>query len=105
MTNWVDSAYTCCGTPLFRAPEVWKDEEQSTKVDIWSLFITFLWLANTRGFRTASILARPAWTKIQVIGYEKGVSKTVRLLRDKGNEYPDIRESASQALRLLEESE
>ena len=28
---------TCCGTPLYTAPEIWQNRPYTTKVDIWSL--------------------------------------------------------------------
>lgn len=108
LSNWVDNSNTYCGTPLFRAPEIWKHEEQSTKVDVWSLFVTFLWLANTRGFRTTSGhlgVGRHLWLKVQSVGYLAGISKAVSALRNMGAEYPEQRPSAREALNLLGEAE
>ena len=108
LSNWVDNSISCCGTPLFRAPEIWKHEEQSSKVDVWSLFVTFLWVANTRGFRTTSEhlgAGRHLWLKVQSVGYLAGISKAVSALRDMGAENPEQRPSAREALNLLEEVE
>jgi serine/threonine protein kinase len=107
VSNWVKDSSTCCGTPLFRAPEIWKHEEQSPKVDVWALFVTFLWVANIRGFRTGAPtgFGPYIWAKVQSVGYLKGISKTVSMLRDMGAEDPELRPSASEALDLLEESE
>ncbi|KAK0642929.1 kinase-like domain-containing protein [Cercophora newfieldiana] len=44
-------ARTVAGTEPFMAPEVFHRQPQSTKVDIWSLFATFIWIHNTEEFR------------------------------------------------------
>jgi len=44
-------ARTVAGTEPFMAPEVFNRQEQTTKVDIWSLFATYIWIHNTEGFR------------------------------------------------------
>lgn len=44
-------AKTCVETPFFMAPEIIHGEKQTHKVDVWSLFITFLWLLDIHGFR------------------------------------------------------
>ncbi|RMJ24129.1 hypothetical protein PHISP_04995 [Aspergillus sp. HF37] len=107
ISNWVEDSSTCCGTPLFAAPEIWKREEQSPKVDVRAIFVTFLWLVNIRGSRTSGPNGFDPyfWAKVQSVGYLKGISKTVSMLRDMGAENPELRPSASQALGLLEESE
>lgn len=47
-------ATTHSGTPLYMAPEMFLNGEQTHKVDVWSLFVTIIWTLNTRGFREAS---------------------------------------------------
>lgn len=44
-------ARTVAGTEPFMAPEVFHRKSQTTKVDIWSLFATYIWIHNTEGFR------------------------------------------------------
>lgn len=44
-------ARTVAGTEPFMAPEVFHRQSQSTKVDIWSLFATYIWIHNTEQFR------------------------------------------------------
>lgn len=108
VSNWVADSYTFCGTPLFQAPEIWKHLNQTPKVDIWSLFVSFLWIANIHGFRTACQLARMnkcIWEKVEEVGSLKGVSRTVALLHHMGAENPHRRPSASESLRLLGKSQ
>ncbi|KAK4134988.1 kinase-like protein [Trichocladium antarcticum] len=42
------------GTPLYMAPEVYIGGSQTSKADIWSLFVTILWTMNAGGFREIS---------------------------------------------------
>lgn len=42
------------GTPLYMAPEVYIGGNQTSKADIWSLFVTILWTMNAGGFREIS---------------------------------------------------
>ncbi|KAL8815773.1 MAG: hypothetical protein Q9223_005125 [Gallowayella weberi] len=48
-------ASTSVGTPLYKAPELAKRPElQSSKMDIWSLMVTMLWVLDIESFRMAS---------------------------------------------------
>lgn len=105
LANWVDNSFTHCGTNLFRAPEISKDLEHTAKVDVWSLFVTYLWVANTGGFRVATKHLRECrsiWAEVRRACNAKGVSKTLSTIRDMGAEDPDERLSASDALDLFE---
>ena len=51
LSNDPKLARTVAGTEPFMAPEVYHRREQSTKVDIWSLFATVVWVRNTQEFR------------------------------------------------------
>ena len=46
LSNFANSARTFAGSELYGAPELWNSHlgEQTTKMDIWSLFVTLLWL-------------------------------------------------------------
>ncbi|KAM0426329.1 hypothetical protein ACHAPT_008369 [Fusarium lateritium] len=39
------------GTPGFMAPEVIREGIQTPKVDVWSLYMTMLWILDDKGFR------------------------------------------------------
>jgi len=45
------AAATYAGIPIFMDPEIVQGGNQTPKVDVWSLFVTMLWCANTGGFR------------------------------------------------------
>ncbi|KAK0705655.1 kinase-like domain-containing protein [Lasiosphaeris hirsuta] len=51
LSNDPKLARTVAGTEPFMAPEVFHRQPQSTKVDIWSLFATYIWVYNTQRFR------------------------------------------------------
>lgn len=44
-------AATLSGTPLYMALEMFNNGEQTHKVDVWSLFVTMLWVLNISRFR------------------------------------------------------
>lgn len=105
LANWVDDSFTRCGTGLFWAPEISSGLEYTAKVDVWSLFITYLWLANAGGFRVSTRHikeCRLIWAEVQHVCNMKRVSQTVSTIRNMGAEDPDKRLSASEALELLE---
>jgi len=49
--NRAINAASLVGSPLFMAPEIYQGRNQTSKVDVWSLFITLVWILNTGGFR------------------------------------------------------
>lgn len=54
LSNESAQARTFAGTPVFMAPEVYDRLLQSCTADIWSLFVTIVWIYNVDGFRTYS---------------------------------------------------
>jgi len=48
------SAHTFVGSPLYTAPEMFRRGKQTHKVDVWSLFVTMVWVLDVRGFRQKS---------------------------------------------------
>ena len=47
-------AETRCGTENYYAPEIFHRDPHNSKADVWSLYVTMVWLMNTRGFRHMS---------------------------------------------------
>lgn len=54
LCNRVIDAATLAGSPLFMAPEMFQEGGQTHKVDVWSLFVTMLWILNAGEFRQRS---------------------------------------------------
>jgi len=52
VSNFQSVAQTIkAGSPLFMAPEVFNGGKQTSKADIWSLFVTIVWTLDSCGFR------------------------------------------------------
>ncbi|KAB5585219.1 kinase-like domain-containing protein [Coniochaeta sp. 2T2.1] len=51
LSNNPELAVTVAGTEPFMAPEVFNCQEQTSKIDIWSLFATVVWVKNVDNFR------------------------------------------------------
>ncbi|KAK4183367.1 kinase-like domain-containing protein [Podospora australis] len=56
LSNDPDLAVTAAGTEPFMAPEIFHQQKQTTKVDIWSLFATVAWMRNSQFRDTCSRL-------------------------------------------------
>ncbi|KAL8986085.1 MAG: hypothetical protein Q9177_004256 [Variospora cf. flavescens] len=65
LCNQYSQPTSMVGTAPYMAPEVHEGEEQTPKVDIWSLSVTMLWILDTGGFR--QILASSKGKKPQYI--------------------------------------
>lgn len=42
---------TCCGTPIYMAPEIWAGKEYNEKVDIWSMGVVMYLLYDIVWYR------------------------------------------------------
>ncbi|KAM3556826.1 hypothetical protein MY1884_004841 [Beauveria asiatica] len=104
LSNWQHGARTFCGTPQFAAPEMYKREEQTSAVDMWSLFMTIAWTLDLCGYRSFNwqdysqqlqwviVLARNHWEylydvqELVVIDYTKRATAAQMLIKVfKGN--------------------
>jgi serine/threonine protein kinase len=54
LCNRVVDAATFAGTRLYMAPEMFRKGGQTSKLDVWSLFVTMLWTLDVGGFRQMS---------------------------------------------------
>lgn len=59
LSNDPGLARTAAGTEPFMAPEVFNRQKQTTKVDIWSLFATIVWMRSDEFRRTCSQYRAP----------------------------------------------
>ena len=51
LCNCIAAAQTIAGSPIFMAPEFHSGSQQTSKVDVWSLFVTLAYAMNASGFR------------------------------------------------------
>ncbi|KAK3343493.1 kinase-like domain-containing protein [Lasiosphaeria hispida] len=103
LSNDPKLARTVAGTEPFMAPEVFHRQPQSTKVDIWSLFATYIWVYNTQGFRRLC-------TRFGAGKIHDWLNQIARLpehsrVRNMANFNPKTRPSASDQLKTLDADE
>ncbi|MCJ1393952.1 hypothetical protein MMC18_006829 [Xylographa bjoerkii] len=96
LCNAVDRALSYVGTEIFMPPEVLQNagQEQTTKVDVWSLWATIVWGDNLEGFREKRLEG-----PVQVIAtIAAAASKAPWPLPMMGVVRPEERASAAQIL-------
>ncbi|KAI1372778.1 kinase-like protein [Hypoxylon crocopeplum] len=89
------------GTPAYMAPEMGV-EFQSNKLDIWSLFMTLVWVFNFDEFRDkVRTLAQPGTLTVK----DKAITSYLMKYRHMAEECPGDRASAAQMLLQLYDGE
>lgn len=51
LCNRANNAITFAGSQIYMAPEMFSGGFQTTKLDVWSLFVTLVWALDFEGFR------------------------------------------------------
>ena len=85
------------GTPIYMAPEVWEHLKQTTKADIWSLYITMLWVLDVNGFRQAC-LRFTDFDDVRTIVIEASKQENLARIRSMADPNPITRASAAEML-------
>ena len=98
LSNRVISAKTHAGTPLYMAPEVYYKGRQSSAADIWSLFVTIMWVLDVRGFREKSQKFEGYPQVSAVVQDASSPSGALSAICEMGRVDPDKRASAAQML-------
>lgn len=92
------SAYTRgVGTPIYMAPEVWEHGKQTTKADIWSLYVTMLWVLDVKGFRRACLDFKD-FQEVRITVVEALKQESPFRIRRMANPNPTKRASAAEML-------
>ncbi|KAK2812448.1 hypothetical protein FQN50_001449 [Emmonsiellopsis sp. PD_5] len=91
------SAHSQVGSPLFMAPEVYRGQAQTHKVDVWSLFVTMLWLVDVNGFRQASMKFKAADDVVKAVSSATSNEKFSKI-QEMVIVNPEERASAAQIL-------
>lgn len=95
LCNLTANAETKVGTPIFMAPEILHGR-QSSKSDVWSLFVTMLWTLGVPQFREGGFKSsKHIWDAVLDAA---GNSKEVSRIRDMVIVNVDERASAAQIL-------
>ncbi|KAF2179939.1 kinase-like protein [Zopfia rhizophila CBS 207.26] len=92
------SAHTFVGSPLYMAPEFYQQGEQTYKVDVWSLFVTMLWLLDVRAFRRTWKQFKSPGEVHEVVLFAASNEDTVSKIREMAIVNPEERASAAQML-------
>ncbi|KAK3311982.1 kinase-like domain-containing protein [Apodospora peruviana] len=93
-------ARTVAGTEPFMAPEVYHRQAQTTKVDIWSLFSTVVWVRNTSNFRNLCGKYGAKDIHSWLVSISKGPG--YENIRGMASVNPKKRPSAAQQLAILD---
>jgi serine/threonine protein kinase len=99
LSNDPGLARTAAGTEPFMAPEVFNRQKQSTKVDIWSLFATIVWM-RSEDFRTTCSGCRAPELHTWLVGIAK--MDEYAMMRRMASMDPKKRPSASKQLAILD---
>ncbi|KAI9768629.1 MAG: hypothetical protein M1840_004826 [Geoglossum simile] len=96
LCNRTIDAATFAGSPPFMAPEMFQGA-QTHKVDVWSLFVTMLWVMDANGFRGKSYLFKTYEdVKQAILSAESDVNASK--IREMAVVNPGERASAAQML-------
>lgn len=100
--NRVIDATDCAGgSQLYMAPEGLCRGKQTSKSDVWSLYVTMLWAHDTDGFRQKSNHFRSAEDILQAVLHASSVLNVTPDVRKMAFVNPDERVSAAQMLHEL----
>ena len=99
LCNRAVDAITFAGTKLYMAPEMFSSGRQTSKSDVWSLFVTLLWTLDFRGFRqSCSEFESPKAVQRAVQQAVSLVVSEVSGIREMAIFNPEQRASAAQML-------
>ena len=91
-------AVTFSGSPLYMAPEMFSNQQQTHKVDVWSLYVTMLWTLDVCGFRQASRISKSLANVQRDILNVASSETAVSPIREMASPDPEERASAAQML-------
>jgi serine/threonine protein kinase len=98
LCNRIVDAATFAGSRLYMPPEMFQEGDQTHKVDVWSLFVTMLWILDAGKFRQRSnkfkTVAEVGRAVLSVASTVDSVSK----IREMAIVNPEERASAAQML-------
>ena len=98
LCNRVVDAATFAGSRLYMPPEMFRQGDQTHKIDVWSLFVTMLWILNAEDFRRRSTwFTTDADVQLAIWSAASNVA-SVSQIREMAIVNPEERASAAQML-------
>jgi serine/threonine protein kinase len=98
LCNRAVDAATSVGTPLYLAPEMFLEGDQTHKVDVWSLFVTMLWTLDAAEFRQRADQFKSHTEVRRVVLFAASTVDTVSKIQEMAFVNPVERCSAAQML-------
>lgn len=101
LSNRQSVAKSVAGTEIYMAPEVKRGAKQTSKADVWSLFITVLWVLNAN-FRQLAQTNSFVYERVLVAVHDATAMDQLQQIREMARVDPEARASAAQIhLRLF----
>ncbi len=98
LCNRIVDAATFAGSRLYMPPEMFREGDQTHKVDVWSLFVTMLWILDAGEFRRRSNRFKTVpEVQLAVLSAASNVD-SVSKIREMAIVNPEERASAAQML-------
>jgi serine/threonine protein kinase len=97
LSNTQANATTHAGTPVYMTPEFFSGGRQSSKADVWSLYITILWTLDIGGFRRLAQRAS-CFDEVKAVALPAANSPELANIREMARIDPEARASAAQML-------
>ena len=101
LCNRAIDARTFAGSRLYMAPEMFQEGDQTHKVDVWSLFVTMLWILDADDFRQRSTHFKSDAEVRRAISSAAANVESVSQLREMAVVDSESRASAAQMLAKL----
>jgi serine/threonine protein kinase len=98
LCNRVVDAATFAGSYMYMAPEMLRKGGQTSKLDVWSLFVTMLWTLDAGGFRQRSNQFKSVEDVQQAVLHAASKIDTVSKIQEMAVVNPKERASAAQML-------
>jgi serine/threonine protein kinase len=98
LCNRVVDAATFTGSRMYMAPEMFRKRGQTSKLDVWSLFVTILWTLDTGGFRQKSSQFKSIEDVQETVLFVASNIDSVSKIRKMASVNPKERASATQLL-------
>ena len=98
LCNRVVDAATFAGSRMYMAPEMFRKGGQTSKLDVWSLFVTMLWTLDAGGFRQRSNQFKSVEDAQEAVLHVALNVNTVSKIQEMAAVNPKERASAAQML-------